>query len=242
VVRGEWVCAEASEGPSMKECPAFIAALPREVKGLVRGWQEHRLPDHVVAYTNDFAVVCCAGMGAARASLAVQAAMSLKPVTALLSVGLAGACDPSLGVGDIIQAGVVVDSLSGEQFDNSQFRQVLVSTSTIASVKEKQRLYASYYASAVDMEAATVGRMAQAHDLYFQAIKSISDVASFELQDLARFATPDGRFKEAAFAAYSVVRPLMWGKLFHLAVNSKRALSSLTGALDSQLNWYRQRS
>ena len=54
----------------MRECPAIIAALPREVKHLVRGWQEHRLPGKIVAYSNDLAVVACAGMGAARATLA----------------------------------------------------------------------------------------------------------------------------------------------------------------------------
>jgi adenosylhomocysteine nucleosidase len=226
----------------MKLCPAFIAALPREVKGLVRGWDEHRLPGNIVAYTNDFAVVACAGMGAARVTLAVRAALSLKPVTSLISVGLAGACDPSLNVGDIIRAGVVIDSSTGEQFDNSQYRQVLVTSSEIASVKEKNRLHSSYYASAVDMEAATVGRLARAENLEFWAIKSISDVVNFELQDLAKFATVDGQFREAGFAAYAAARPLMWGKLFHLAVNSKRAISSLTAELESQLNWYRERS
>jgi adenosylhomocysteine nucleosidase len=226
----------------MKECPAIIAALPREVKHLVRGWQEHRLPNKTVLYTNDFAVVACAGMGPARATLAVQAAMAMKPVTALLSVGLAGACDPSLKIGDVIHAGVVVDTQSGERYCNSEFKQVLVSAPAIASVREKQRLYESYRANAVDMEAATVARIAQAHNLHFQAIKAISDDASFELQELARFATQDGQFREAGFAAYSVVRPRLWSKLFHLAVNSKRAIQSLTAELESQLDWYRQRA
>ena len=66
----------------MKACPAIIAALPREVKQLVRGWQEHRLPGKVIVYTNDLAVVSCAGMGPARAALAVQAAMSIGLVLA----------------------------------------------------------------------------------------------------------------------------------------------------------------
>jgi adenosylhomocysteine nucleosidase len=226
----------------MKECPAIIAALPREVKQFVRGWQEHRLPGKIDVYTNDFAVVACAGMGATRAALAVQAAMSIRPITALLSVGLAGACDPSLHVGDIVRAGVVVDSQSGERFSNPEFEQVLVSTPAIASVHEKQRLYASYQASAVDMEAATVARIAAAHKLRFQAIKVISDEATFELKDLAHFATRDGQFREAAFAAYSAVRPQLWTKLFHLAGNSKRALQSLTTELETQLDWYRQRT
>src|ERR1700679_120927 len=159
----------------MKECPAIIAALPGELEHRVRGWQEHKLPGRITVYTNDFAVVAYAGMGAARVTLAVQAAMSIRPITALFSVGLAGACDPSLHVGDIVRAGVVVDTQSGERYRNSQLRQVLVSALAIASVKEKQRLYESYGASAVDMESATVARIAQVHNLNFQAIKVISE-------------------------------------------------------------------
>jgi adenosylhomocysteine nucleosidase len=219
----------------MRECPAIIAALPREIKALVRGWQEHRLPGKVTAYTNDFAVVACAGMGAERATLAVQAALSLKPVTSLLSVGLAGACDPQLHVGDIVRAGVVIDSRTGERFSNLLFKQILITASTIAGSKEKQRLYASYQASAVDMEAATVARLAEAHHLSFRAIKAISDEAAFEMQELAQFATEDGQFREAAFAAHSVLRPQLWPKLFALAGNSKRALQALTTELESQL-------
>jgi adenosylhomocysteine nucleosidase len=226
----------------MKECPAIIAALPREVKHLVRGWQEHKLPNKTIVYTNDFAVVACAGIGAARATLAVQAALAMKPITALLSAGLAGACDPLLKVGDIIHAGVVVDAQSGEQYSDSGLKQILVSTPRIASVAEKRRLYESYRAGAVDMEAATVARLARAHNLSFRAIKAISDDATFELRELARFATPDGQFREAAFAAHSAVRPQLWPRLFHLAGNSKRAIQSLTAELERQLDWYRRRA
>ena len=225
----------------MSECPAIIAALPREVAGLVRGWREQRLPGRIVVYSNDVAVVACAGMGAARVTLAVEAAMSVKLVTELISVGFAGACDPSLQVEDIVRAGVVVDAQSGERFRSSPSAQVLVSTPAIASVKEKQRLHAAYGASAADMEAATVARMAQAHGLRFRAIKVISDDAMFELQELGQFATHDGQFRQGAFAAYSAVRPRLWSKLFHLAENSKRALRALTAELETQLDWHRQR-
>jgi adenosylhomocysteine nucleosidase len=180
-------------------------------------------------------------MGAARATLAVEAAMSIKPITALLSVGLAGACDPALRVGEIVRAGVVVDTQSGERLSDLGFRQILVSAPGIASVAEKRRLFASYGASAVDMEAATVGRIARAHNLGFHAIKAISDDAAFELQELARFATDDGQFREAAFAGYAAVRPHMWAKVFQLAGNSKKAVEALTAELESQLDLYRRR-
>ncbi len=226
----------------MTECPAIIAALPREVKHLVRGWRAQRLPNDIVVYTNDFAVVACAGMGPQRATLAVQAALAAKPVTALLSVGLAGACDPALRVGDIVHAGVVIDAQTGERHSIPRYDQILVSTPTIASVKEKQRLYESYLASAVDMEAATVARIAQGHSLPFHAIKVISDDANFELEELSQFATQNGQFREAAFAAYSVVRPRLWPKLIKLAQNSKLAVQSLTAELQSQLDWYKEKS
>jgi adenosylhomocysteine nucleosidase len=225
----------------MKECPAIIAALPREIKGLVGGWRAHK-DGKVVVYTSDFAVAACAGMGASRVALAVQAAMAMRPVTALLSVGLAGGCDPKVRVGDVVCAGVVVDTLSGERFSSSpEFTQVLATGSAIASVREKRRLFESYGASAVDMEAATVARIALGHKLPFRAIKAISDEAGFELEELARFATKDGQFREAAFAAYAIARPRMWSKLIELGRNGKLAVDALTVELGRQIDWYRQK-
>ena len=87
-----------------------------------------------------------------------------------------------------------------------------------------------------------VARIAQGHNLYFQAIKVISDDVNFELEELARFATKDGQFREFAFAAYSVMRPGLWSKLVDLSRNSKLAIQALTTELQSQLDWYQQRS
>jgi adenosylhomocysteine nucleosidase len=216
---------------------AVIAALPREIAGLVRGAK----PDEALRrrgiwmYPIPGAVVVAAGMGAARVAVAVEAALACGPVTTLLSVGVAGACDPALRVGDVLRAGVVVDARTGERFGNSPSNQVLVTTADIASVAEKRRLFASYGASAVDMEAATVARLAEAHGLAFAAIKAISDEAAFELQELGRFATADGQFREAAFAAHVAVRPAMWSKVIQLARNSKLAIAALTHEVESQL-------
>lgn len=220
----------------MSECVGVIAALPREVAPLVRGWRALRMDGNVAVYTRNGAVVAYAGMGAERAALAVGAAMAAAPVTRLVSAGLAGACDPALRVGGVVRAGLVVDTQSGERFRCSSSAQVLVSARVIASVAEKRRLYASYGASAVDMEAAAVARMARAHDLPFQAVKAISDDAAFELEELGRFATHDGQFREAAFAAYAAARPRLWGKLLGLAANSKRALRALTLELERELS------
>jgi adenosylhomocysteine nucleosidase len=226
----------------MKSHPAIIAALPREVRALVEGWELRVLPDRVAVYTNSEAVVACAGMGAARAEIAVRAAMATMPVTALLSVGLAGACDPALKVGEIVRAGVVIDQRTEERFESSQFDQVLVSTDAIASVAEKARLRTSRYADAVDMEAATVARLARQNGLEFQAIKVVSDEANFEVEGLSHFVTADGQFREGAFALHSALRPAVWGKVMALGRNSSKALGALTEALNAELDWYRKQT
>lgn len=226
----------------MSQIPAMIAALPREVSGLVKGWERRSIADGVVVYSNGDAVVACAGMGAARVALAVQAAMDVLPVTDLISVGLAGACDPKMRVGEIVRAGVVVDARTGERFEDAQFKQVLVSSDAIANAKEKARLHASYSAAAVDMEAASVARLAQAHGLGFHAIKAISDEAEFEMEGLARFSTAEGQFREAAFALHAALRPAMWSKVIVLGRNSSNAVDALTEALRGELDWYRKRA
>jgi adenosylhomocysteine nucleosidase len=104
----------------------------------------------------------------------------------------------------------------------------------IAGVREKARLRASYGASAVDMEAAAVARIARAHGLEFRAVKAISDVAEFEMEELASFVTSDGQFRETGFAMYAAVRPWMWGRLIALGRNGARATAALAEALGAE--------
>ena len=202
----------------------------------MRGWKRHTSKPHIGLWSRGSIVVACAGIGPERAALAVGAALAQHTAETIYSVGLAGACDPAYVVGGILVADQVIDVRSGERFGVAQARRTLVSSPVLASVREKQRLWASYQAAAVDMEAATVARLARAHNLEFLAIKAISDGVDFELEDLGRFATAHGQFRETAFALHAAVRPPLWGRLFTLAGNSRRAISALTGELRSRLN------
>lgn len=215
---------------------AIIVALPREVAPLVKGWKEERLPGNRVIYMRRDAVVACAGMGAEKVALAVSAARTLLPVAELISAGLAGACDPALQVGDVVRPGVIVDRKTGERFLDDRFDPLLISTNAIMSISEKQRLRLAYDAAAVDMEAATVARLARAHGLRFRAIKAISDAADFDMSGLAEFATEDGQFRERAFAVHAALRPWMWRRVIALAKNSGRAVNQLNEALCAELD------
>jgi adenosylhomocysteine nucleosidase len=214
---------------------AIIAALPREIAALVRGTAADTklLQRGVHLYRLEGAVVVAAGMGEERVAIAVEAAFGIGNVMTLISAGLAGGCVAGVSAGLVVEANVVVDARTGERFRTAaaEGSVTLVTTETIASVREKAGLAASYGAMLVDMEAATVARLAEANGMAFRAIKGVSDGHDFELSSLAKFAGKRGSFRTGAFALHTALRPWEWGKAVELGRGSARALAGLDEAL-----------
>lgn len=219
---------------------AIIAALPREIAGLVRGTRaDPALKKRGVhLYRIEGAVAAAAGMGASRVSLALEAALKEEGIGLVVSTGLAGACSPKIHAGEMVEATTVVDAKTGERFacSASGAECVLVTTEAIVGVREKARLHASYNAALVDMEAATVARLALARGLSFRAIKGISDAHDFEMESLSRFADARGHFRTAAFAFHTALRPQTWGAAMRLGRESNRALTKLWSELRSLID------
>lgn len=214
---------------------AIIAALPREIAGLVRGAR----PDSelrrrgIHLYRVDGAVVVSAGMGAARVTLALEATSQVQGIALIVSAGLAGACSPEIAAGEVVEATTVVDAKTGERFScaTSGPERVLVTSETIAGVREKARLYETYDAALVDMEAATVARLTLSRGLQFRAIKGISDGHDFEMESMSRFADARGHFRTRAFALHTALRPKTWRSAMRLGRESNRALQRLWSEL-----------
>ena len=216
---------------------AIIGALPREVAGLVRCIKPDAAlkREGVYLYRLQDAVVVCAGMGMLRATVAVRAALAQGGVRTLVSAGLAGGCDPALAAGSVVCVGTVVDILNGARYPSSGAGGVLVTTDSIAGISEKQRLFSSYGAAVVDMEAATVARLAQTNGLAFRALKAVSDAHDFELSALSRFASPHGHFRTRAFALHTALRPHRWRQTMQLGAGSQKALRNLTQSMKELL-------
>lgn len=213
---------------------AIVAALPREIAALVRGTKADAglLNLGVWLYQVDGAVVVAAGMGAERAAVAVEAALAASEARMIISTGLAGGCAPEVLAGTVVEAGVVVDAGTGERFATANEAGVtLVTAAAIASVREKARLAKSYGAMLVDMEAATVARIAQEKGLEFRAIKGVSDVYDFELSSLGKFAGERGSFRTGAFALHTALRPWEWTKAMELGRGSAKAMDELANVL-----------
>lgn len=215
---------------------AIIAALPREIAGIVRGTR----PDPALrgrgihVYRAAHAVIVAAGMGASRVTLAAEAALRESGVELIVSAGLAGACSAEIAAGEVIEARMVIEAKTGERFScgTSSAEHVLVTSETIAGVREKARLHGSYGAAMVDMEAATVARLAAARGLQFRAIKGISDAHDFEMESLSRFADARGHFRTGAFALHTALRPGNWKSAMRLGRESNQALAKLWASLN----------
>lgn len=215
----------------------IIAALPGELKPLVRGHQ--KMP---VARGSGIAmwewelggnqmVAVCAGMGAAAARRAFTAAEFAGSLDAAVSIGWAGALTESAKPGDCYAISEIVDSLTGERFSANSAGERLVTTGHVADAVEKHRLATSYGAKLVDMEAAAVARLAQMRGIPMFCFKAISDGVSANLPDLNPFIDVDGTMRLPAFLAHVAVRPQYWLPLAQLGRNSSvaaRALATVT--------------
>jgi adenosylhomocysteine nucleosidase len=214
-----------------------IAALPGELKPLVKGW--NRLPAakgsgvqmwETQVGVNDVVAVC-AGMGAAAARRAFVAAEFTGAMDVVLSVGWVGALVEECRAGEVYEAFEVVDAQTGERFACSGGTQRLVTTVRVADAPEKQRLAASYRAAMVDMEAAAVARLAAMRGIPVRSIKAVSDGVGAELPDLNPFIDVNGQMEMMKFLGYVALRPGFWGPLAELGRNSALAAEALAVAV-----------
>lgn len=217
----------------------IIAALPGELKPLVRsGWRRAPAKRKTVrkwtARIGDAdCVAVCGGMGSHAARLAFEEAIADGPLDVVLSVGWAGALRADLGAGGTCVASTVVDAQTGERFVLGDAGEglVLVTTARVADGTEKRRLVASYQGSMVDMEAATVLRLAQMRGIPVICLKAISDELSDRLPDFNAFIDGAGQMRMGAFVLNAMLQPKYWGALIRMGRASAKAAESLASAI-----------
>jgi adenosylhomocysteine nucleosidase len=214
---------------------AIIAALPGELKPLVKDWRRTatNVPGTkkwILSRNTDTWIAVCAGMGTDAARRAYASAALDGPLDMLLSVGWAGSLHPEVGAGTVHVPRVVIDSQTGEQFSlkGGDRKPGLVTTARVADAAEKARLAATYSGAVmVDMEAAAVARIAEMHGIPVYCIKGISDAAGANLPDLNPFINPKGQMRLAAFLLHVALRPQYWRSLLHLGKNSAHAAEGM---------------
>lgn len=223
-------------GSGLTDMPklAIVAALEREVRPLVKNWsvgQKEYEGRTFRFFENGDVVLVCGGIGPAVARRAAEAVIAIYDPKIVCSAGFAGALDRTLRAGDVVRPSMVINAGDASRAMIEGGEGVLVSFEAVASPAQKRNLRESFAAQAVDMEAASVARSAQARGKEFTAVKAISDDSDFEFPAMERFVDGDGRFSELRFAAYVAVRPWLWVRVIYLARNSKRASHALCMSL-----------
>jgi adenosylhomocysteine nucleosidase len=207
---------------------AIVAALPAELKPLVRKWQHHG-PIFRGRIGPIEAVATCSGMGASAVTRACEQLLATGPLDVLISIGYAGSLSCGLQVASAYAVREVIDNATGQVFPTPDAAgQRLLTLDHVADIREKRELALQHQAVMVDMEASTVARIAQTHGLAFHCFKAITDGPNDKLPDFNRFTAPDGHLRMPAFLAYAAAHPQYWGPLAQLGKNSRLAATALS--------------
>ena len=216
----------------------MVAALEREVWPLVKHWRVSETEydgRHFRFFESDEVVLVCGGIGAEPARRAAEAMIALYAPTVIYSVGFAGALDPNLKAGQVVQPAQVINAQDCSRVNLGNGEGVLVSFGAVATPAQKAKMKESFSAQYVDMEAAAVARAAQARGVEFGVVKAISDEFDFEFPSMERFVDAGGGFRQGRFAAYVAVRPWLWPNVLKLARNASMASQALCDWLATAL-------
>jgi adenosylhomocysteine nucleosidase len=220
---------------------AIIAAMPGELKPLVRGWQhERRNGVDLWRMRSEDAVweAACAGAGQAAATRAFAEIEADSPIDLVFSIGWAGALSSAIATGSAHNAAGVIDVRTGERFycDAGAGDLWLATSPIVADEPEKHRLAAAYPAGLVDMEAAAIARLAQMRGIPFYCIKGVSDGLTDKLPDFNRFIDASGQFHTGRFILFALLRPWLWPALARMGENSNKASRAIAESLLQTLN------
>ncbi|MGC2161408.1 MAG: nucleoside phosphorylase [Silvibacterium sp.] len=207
---------------------AIVAALPGELKPLVRGWQTRGRNLWTGRIGEVEAIAIAGGMGGAAAERAAARVFAEAKPDVLVSYGWAGALTCAVKPPAACAISEVVDAGSGARYATGYaggYR--LITLDHVAHEDEKRGLAEKHQAVLVDMEAATVARMAAERGVAFYCFKGVSDGYNDRLPDFGRFMDGQGQLRMTAFVAYATVHPQYWPTLRRLGRNSGAAASAL---------------
>lgn len=213
---------------------AIVAALPAELKPLVRNWYHVRRNGVDIWRTlqpHAEWIAACAGMGQSAATRAFAEIERLGPIDHAISTGWAGSIRSDASVGKAYRATAVFDMQTGERFfepgRQSSDLTLVTSPRVVTGVNQKQRLAIEYNAALVDMEAAAIARLAAMRGIPFACIKGVSDGLEGNLPDFNRFISPQGKLVLPRLLFFVLPRPWYWPALIRMGENSKKASQAI---------------
>lgn len=201
---------------------AIVVPRGAEARAVERGWLAPRPTTLVVP----------AGAAAGRAL------NDGRPIGTALVLGVCGALDPALRVGDLVVYQAISDGAVTIDLDadlaarcaivcRSAPRRVLTVPAVVGDLAAKTELLRSSGAAAVDMEGVAIARALHARNIRVAMVRVVSDDAATALPDLSRVYDTYGRLRPLALASALVRSPL---RSVRFIVNVLTALRALRAA------------
>jgi adenosylhomocysteine nucleosidase len=220
--------------------PGIVAATAAEARTLAKG----QIAAGEWIHLPEDAMLLLSGMGAKRARLAARVLLE-NGATALVSWGFAGGLDPGLSPGSLIlpesvlakdQSTYYVDPVWRESLCNRLNPHVDLhggvlaeSPVVLASCTEKTALFQRTGARAVDMESASIARVAKEAGVPFLVIRAISDAARVTIPRSALNSIDEfGGVRLSRLLSGLARRPVELLALFRLGRNFRAAKATLT--------------
>lgn len=191
-------------------------------------------------------VIAISGIGRERCAKTTSSLIN-SGVQWVISAGLAGGLHPEANVGDVLIANNIISSICDSNLlecSNSLISasppsgsfgfpicqgNVVTVDNVVCSASEKQTLYKSTGAAALDMESYAAAMVCSRYNVPFAAVKSISDTSTQNLPtEIADMISLNGRINQALYAA---TRPKLWIPLNQLRKQSNTAIANLSDVL-----------
>lgn len=218
---------------------AVIAAMVPEVKPLVRALALTRVDRHVWhGRCGDRRIVAAVtSMGTAAATATTARILDGHPADWVIAIGICGAIDPELRIGQLLVPEVAHDETVGHDGHPAPLpghtpRGHLLTTDHLYRQPEELAALRARGIVAVDMETAAIGRECERREVPWSVLRAISDRAGDPTVDpeLLGMAKPDGTADPKAVARYLVRHPQRIAKLAALNKGMTSAVAASTEA------------
>ncbi len=140
------------------------------------------------------------GPGASSAAASLDAAIAVHQPQLILACGFAGALDPKLRVGEVIEPEEVID----HPVQGTGLRLLSVSQ-VVTTVQEKARLFSLCGAAAVDLESYALLQTARRRNIALRVVRAISDDAATSIPPEALRWVDERGFDRALVAARDIM-------------------------------------
>ncbi len=214
----------------------LLAALRDEIKPTLR---RLRLKLDQTGSVRDKPVIAAvSGIGAERIVRRLHELINEHQPARVILLGIAGALDPELEVGQLIRPGRVIADheppikLPGHDADESLY----TSPELISTVEAKAEAFAAHGTRTVDMETYHAAKLLQQRTIPLTVIRAVCDTADVALPaQSVRWVGDDGQPDATAAAIYLVMHPLQLPTLLNLRDALKTAAANLAEAVDEAL-------